>query len=342
MYSSVRFLTVLYPNVNSSCSVMEFCEGGEVLWHDRNDNPLLSLEQIRRIIRDVTLGLEYRKSPLCVSFDLALLSLLQVHFNGIIHRDIKPANLLWTKNRARVKISDFGTAHYSPRLITAGKHAKRAHITRTPDLNSDATPTIPPPTNGASGPPDETSSDDPDGQHEYQLRNNAISPVFCSPELCFVQLARDAPMWEPGERPSGVTSSSKFPVSPALDVWAFGVTIWCLLFGRQPWTSDTRYQLFAEIIDEKPQERGFITSNQWPTPPIDDLESLDTRPAPAEEIDMYSKACGSLSEEERADSGEALRIMRGMMVKLVHRRMTLAQVKVCMCDPPLYLSGSSA
>jgi serine/threonine protein kinase len=196
---------------------------------------------------------------------------------------------------------------------------------------------MPPLTNGASASPDETSSDDPDGQHEYQLRNNAISPVFCSPELCFVQLARDVPMWGQGERPPGVTSNSKFPVGPALDVWAFGVTIWCLLFGRQPWTSDTRYQLFAEIIDEKPQERGFITSNQWPTPPIDGLKSTDTRPAPAEDVEVYRKACDPLGEEDTVDSAEALRIMRGMMVKLVHRRVTLTQVKVCPCDLSLQL-----
>jgi len=332
MFFSVRSLPILMSQIadRSSVPVMEFCEGGEVLWHDRNDNPLLSLEQVRRIIRDVTLGLEYRTSPLCMPFHLVSLFPPQVHYNGIIHRDIKPANLLWTKNRARVKISDFGTAHYSPRLMTVGKQTKRAHINRTPEFNSDGTPTVPPSTNGASGPPDETSSDDADGQHEYQLRNNAISPVFCSPELCFVQLARDVPIWGPGERPPGVTSNSKFPVSPALDVWAFGVTIWCLLFGRQPWASDTRYQLFAEIIDEKPQERGFITSNQWPTPPMDDLESMDTRPAPTEEIEMYRKACGPLSQDTTADSAEASRIMRGMMIKLVHRRLILAQVKVCL------------
>ena len=57
---------------------------------------------------------------------------------------------------------------------------------------------------------------------------------------------------------------------------------------------------------------------------------------------MYRKACGSLSEEETADSAEASRIMRGMMVKIVHRRITLAQVKVCKYDKSLYLSGSPA
>jgi hypothetical protein len=41
--------------------VMEYLEGGEIKWRG-HDGPLLSLEQIRRIIRDVLLGLEYRKS----------------------------------------------------------------------------------------------------------------------------------------------------------------------------------------------------------------------------------------------------------------------------------------
>jgi hypothetical protein len=41
---------------------MEYLEGGEIKWRGP-DKPLLTLEQIRRIVRDVLLGLEYRKSP---------------------------------------------------------------------------------------------------------------------------------------------------------------------------------------------------------------------------------------------------------------------------------------
>jgi hypothetical protein len=46
---------------------MEYLEGGEIKWRG-HDGPLLSLEQIRRIIRDVLLGLEYRKSTSLARF----------------------------------------------------------------------------------------------------------------------------------------------------------------------------------------------------------------------------------------------------------------------------------
>ena len=68
--------------------------GGQLQWRDVEDNPVLNIEQIRSIIRDTVLGLEY------------------LHFQGIIHRDIKPANLLLDQNH-HVKISDFGVSHLS-------------------------------------------------------------------------------------------------------------------------------------------------------------------------------------------------------------------------------------
>jgi serine/threonine protein kinase len=41
--------------------VMEYMGGGEVKWRDGRDKPILTVDQTRRIIRDVVLGLEYRK-----------------------------------------------------------------------------------------------------------------------------------------------------------------------------------------------------------------------------------------------------------------------------------------
>lgn len=38
---------------------MEYLPGGQVQWADAQHKPLLSLQEIRRIIRDVILGLEY-------------------------------------------------------------------------------------------------------------------------------------------------------------------------------------------------------------------------------------------------------------------------------------------
>ena len=76
---------------------MEYMGGGEVKWRSASSppRPVLTVDQSRRICRDVVLGLEY------------------LHHQGIIHRDIKPANLLWTADRKNVKITDFGVSHFS-------------------------------------------------------------------------------------------------------------------------------------------------------------------------------------------------------------------------------------
>ena len=81
--------------------VLEYMEGGEIIWQTNDGKPALTVEQARRVLRDVVLGLEY------------------LHYNGIIHRDIKPANLLWTKNHC-VKISDFGVSHISVQASSTG------------------------------------------------------------------------------------------------------------------------------------------------------------------------------------------------------------------------------
>ncbi|EDR08829.1 uncharacterized protein LACBIDRAFT_162730, partial [Laccaria bicolor S238N-H82] len=87
----VRLLEVIDdPRQEKIYIVMEYIPGGPVEWTDSNQEPILTLRQIRCIMRDVILGLEY------------------LHHQGIIHRDIKPANIIYTTDRQSVKIIDFG------------------------------------------------------------------------------------------------------------------------------------------------------------------------------------------------------------------------------------------
>ncbi|EGO24333.1 hypothetical protein SERLADRAFT_349007, partial [Serpula lacrymans var. lacrymans S7.9] len=102
----VRLLEVIDDKLNDRIyMVMEYLSGGEIKWRNSNNEPILKVDQCRRICRDVILGLEY------------------LHYQGIIHRDIKPANLLWTADRQMVKITDFGVSHfsYAQRLAAAGR-----------------------------------------------------------------------------------------------------------------------------------------------------------------------------------------------------------------------------
>lgn len=150
--------------------------GGQLQWRDADDNPVLNIEQIRSIIRDTVLGLEY------------------LHFQGIIHRDIKPANLLLDHDR-RVKISDFGVSHLAKVDEETGQLLT---------------------------------------ENDLELSKTAGSPAFFAPELC------------------QTTTEEKRPnITKAIDVWALGITLHCLLFGRTPFPeTGLEFQLFNMICND--------------------------------------------------------------------------------------------
>lgn len=55
MYTSVQMF-----HVKLLLLVMEYLSGGPVEWCNTEHKPILLLQQIRRIVRDTLLGLEYR------------------------------------------------------------------------------------------------------------------------------------------------------------------------------------------------------------------------------------------------------------------------------------------
>ncbi|KAJ6544958.1 kinase-like domain-containing protein [Mycena vulgaris] len=89
----IKFYSFIDDKTSANiCLIMEYMAGGELQWSSDSE-PYLTMDQTRRCMRDVVLGLQY------------------LHLQGIIHRDIKPSNIMWTADRSHVKIGDFGVAH---------------------------------------------------------------------------------------------------------------------------------------------------------------------------------------------------------------------------------------
>ncbi|KAL7310852.1 hypothetical protein PS15m_010295 [Mucor circinelloides] len=87
------------PESRKIYMALEYTESGEIEWRDSHDQPVMTVDEARRIFRDIVNGLDY------------------LHFQGIIHRDIKPANLLLSHDGV-AKISDFGVSYYNPYLAS--------------------------------------------------------------------------------------------------------------------------------------------------------------------------------------------------------------------------------
>ncbi|TIC09367.1 kinase-like protein [Wallemia mellicola] len=190
--------------------ILELMDGGEVQWKQETFNDLGDR------IYYPTMTINIARSTLTD----VILGLEYLHYQGIIHRDIKPANLLWTADH-RVKISDFGVSHFSYALRAQSPEQSPLFTMSTIENKS------------------ETQLDSPQSSLESEpvfsdqdLAKTAGSPAFFAPELCFQRSSRNTP------RP---------PITNAIDVWALGVTLYCLLFGNVPFTAENEYALFNVI-----------------------------------------------------------------------------------------------
>ena len=209
-----------------------------------------------------------------------------VHHQGIIHRDIKPSNLLWTADRRTVKIADFGVAHfsYAQRLAAAGQ--------------------------GMVDPADE----DPILMDDTDLSKTAGTPMFLAPEIV-------SDTTEPAASSSTVNVSEtatvrprrRQPITKAIDVWAFGVTLYGLLFGHLPFQADREYEIYQ-----------IIRRNDWTVDPTMGVDHIETggryqRPQPrGQETEGYL----------------AVKLLEGLLEKDARKRITLEQVKVGVASTP--------
>lgn len=92
-------------------------------------------------------------------------------------------------------------------------------------------------------------SGNPLPENDLDLAKTAGSPAFFAPELC---------RWDPDKPRQQITGQ--------IDVWALGITFYCLLFGREPFPQvNTEMELYDKILNceiEPPEEyKGKIDAD---------------------------------------------------------------------------------
>jgi serine/threonine protein kinase len=197
-----------------------------------------------------------------------------VHHQGIIHRDIKPANLLYSQPTGTVKISDFGCSHYSDALRVAsagGAHdpdgeppvyidehelAKTAgspmfyapemcYTGFEPDsFDQDVSPGATPSheTPAFTFRPPSTVDEAPEGALSltpYSSNDSSRARARASAPPSLRTLSSHTLQQRRSER---------LPITDAIDVWALGVTLYCLLFGQTPFDAPNTYILMQQVI----------------------------------------------------------------------------------------------
>jgi serine/threonine protein kinase len=219
-----------------------------------------------------------------------------VHYQGIIHRDIKPANLLWSADRQMVKISDFGVSHfsYAQRLAAAGRGKVALDDANDPILLDDS-----------------------------DLSKRAGTPPFLAPEVIAEYNSAD-----PSPSISAFATSSTLPslrsathvgssstvrpstsqrqqITKAIDVWALGVTLYCLLFGKIPFRApdSSEYMLY-----------NIICKNDW---------------EPEETMGCdYIPTGGRRPKDKKSEGYVVMSLLDKLLEKDPNKRMTLDQAKV--------------
>ncbi|KAH7380019.1 serine/threonine-protein kinase PAK1 [Pyrenochaeta sp. MPI-SDFR-AT-0127] len=161
---------------------------------------------------------------------------------------------------------------------------------------------------------DHSESDYQEVDEAIELAKTVGTPAFYAPELCRTEVDMDTPLIDGG-----------------IDVWALGVTLYCLIYGRVPFHDTNTFTLMKVISEVEP----YIP--RYRLKPV--AEHANSRPnshGRNSQPMMSSKRAPHDLEYEEVD--ESLRdLLRRLLIKEARHRITIPEIK----RHPWVLSGIS-
>ena len=99
---------------------------------------------------------------------------------------------------------------------------------------------------------EDKAKEDPILLDESDLSKFAGTPMFLAPEI-IADTSPDSTTGDLDQLATATTATTfrkRQPITKAIDIWAFGVTLYALLFGKLPFTADGEYQIYSVIRTE--------------------------------------------------------------------------------------------
>ncbi|GAM84268.1 hypothetical protein ANO11243_022620 [Dothideomycetidae sp. 11243] len=150
---------------------------------------------------------------------------------------------------------------------------------------------------------DDLSDTEPDFDEAKELAKNVGTAAFYAPELCFNETGSDHP-----------------PIGKAIDIWALGVTLFCMIFARVPFV-DTEYVVMRRIAEEE----VYIPAKRLrPVPKEMGKENASLYNRHISRHGQY-RSPNTVEYEELDDT--LLDLLKRLLIKDVKKRATLDEVR---------------
>jgi serine/threonine protein kinase len=151
---------------------------------------------------------------------------------------------------------------------------------------------------------DVSESDLQEVDEAIELAKTVGTPAFYAPELCRTEVDLDTPR-----------------IDGSIDVWALGVTLYCLIYGRVPFHDANTFALMKVISEEEP----YIP--RYRLKPVS--EHTTSRPnSHGRNMQALSNSKRAFHDLEYEEVDESLRdLLRRLLVKDSRHRITISEIK---------------